>query len=199
MKRTRRRKCLCCGELFRPDARNLRHQRHCAKPACRKASKAASQCRWLAKAANRDYFQGAINVARVQAWRAAHPGDWRRPGATAATALQEDSSAQDIETHSNSEFFAPAALQEVLASQPTVLIGLIAHLTDSALQEDIARASRRLLQLGQDILQGRASHDDQTRAIGAAATADSGAVKLAQQTHRTYCHRATSRLYRINP
>ena len=29
MKRARRRKCLCCGELFRPDARNLRHQRHC--------------------------------------------------------------------------------------------------------------------------------------------------------------------------
>ena len=177
MKRTRSRKCLCCGELFRPDARNLRHQRHCAKPACRKASKAASQCRWLARAANRDYFQGAINVARVQAWRAAHPGYWRRPG---VKALQEDSSAQDIEISSNSEFFAPAALQEVLAAQPTVLIGLIAHLTDSALQEDIARASRRLLQLGQDILQGRASHDHQTRVVDAAATPDSGAVQLAR-------------------
>ncbi|MFN0302698.1 MAG: hypothetical protein ACKVQU_20375 [Burkholderiales bacterium] len=48
MKRARSRKCLCCGELFPPDARTLRHQRHGAKPACRKASKAASQCRWLA-------------------------------------------------------------------------------------------------------------------------------------------------------
>ena len=76
MKRARRRKCLCCGELFRPDARNLRHQRHCPKPACRKASKAASQRRWLSTSDNRDYFRGAINVARVQAWRAAHPGLW---------------------------------------------------------------------------------------------------------------------------
>ena len=180
MKRARRRKCLCCEELFRADPRNLRHQRHCPKPACRKQSKAASQRRWLAKEENRDYFRGAINVARVQAWRAAHPGYWRRPGAKPAPALQEDSSAQGIETHGDSEFFAPAALQEVLAAQPTVLIGLIAHLTDSALQEDIAKASRRLLQLGHDILRGRTSHDDQARVGWAAGAPDSGAVQLAR-------------------
>jgi len=102
MKCVRRRKCLCCGELFRADPRNRRHQRHCGKAACRKASKAASQRRWLAKAENRDYFQGAINVARVQAWRAAHPGYWRRARAGTAPALQEDSSTQGIETHSDS-------------------------------------------------------------------------------------------------
>jgi hypothetical protein len=180
MKRARRRKCLCCGELFRPDARNLRHQRHCPKPACRKASKAASQRRWVVKSENHDYFRGAINVARVQAWRAAHPGYWRRPGVKPATALQEDYSAQGVETHSETDYFAPAALQEVLAAQPTVLIGLIAHLTDSALQEDIARASRRLLQLGQDILQGRAGHDDQTGTGARAGASDSGAVQLAR-------------------
>src|SRR3990170_4513258 len=191
MKRARRRKCLCCGELFRPDARNLRHQRHCPKPTCRKASKAGSQRRWLAKSENRDYFHGAINVARVRAWRAAHPGYWRRPGAKPTTALQEDSSAQRIETHSDSDFFAPAALQEVLAAQPTVLIGLIAHLTDSALQEDIARASRRLLQLGHDILQGRGAHDDQARAGARAGAPDSGAVQLARpSTGARSAHRA---------
>ena len=190
MKHARRRKCLCCGELFRPDPRNRRHQRHCGEAACRKASKAASQRRWLAKSENRDYFQGAINVARVQAWRAAHPGYWRRPRAQPATALQEDCSTQGIETHSDSDFFAPAALQEALAAQPTVLIGLIAHLTDSALQEDIAKASRRLLQLGHDILRGRASHDDQASAGWAAGAPDSGAVQLARSppgarpTHR---------------
>jgi len=190
MKRARRGKCLCCGELFRPDARNLRHQRHCAKPACRKASKAASQRRWLAKTANRDYFRGAINVARVQAWRAAHPGYGRRTGVRPSPALQDHSLAQGLETHSDSDFFAAAALQEVLSAQPTVLIGLIAHLTDSALQEDIARTSRRLLQLGQDILQGRAAHDDQTRAGGQPPAPNSGAVQLARpapgarSTHR---------------
>ena len=61
MTRARRRKCLCCGELFRADPRNLRHQRHCGDAACRKASKAASQRRWLAKSENHDYFRGAID------------------------------------------------------------------------------------------------------------------------------------------
>jgi len=51
MKRGTRRKCLCCGSLFRPDPRNRRHQRYCSQPACRKASKAASQRRWLSKPA----------------------------------------------------------------------------------------------------------------------------------------------------
>ena len=68
MNKHRRRKCLHCRELFRPDPRNLRHQRYCRKPECRKASKAASQGRWLAKAQNRDYFRGAENTRRVQEW-----------------------------------------------------------------------------------------------------------------------------------
>jgi hypothetical protein len=66
MNKHRRRTCLHCRELFRPDPRNLRHQRYCSKPQCRKASKAASQRRWLAKAQNRDYFRGAANVERVR-------------------------------------------------------------------------------------------------------------------------------------
>ena len=62
MNKHRRRKCSHCRELFRPDPRNLRHQRYCSKPQCRKASKAACQRRWLAKAQNRDYFRGPANV-----------------------------------------------------------------------------------------------------------------------------------------
>jgi hypothetical protein len=58
MKHKGQRKCLCCCELFRADPRNLHHQKYCSKAACRKASKAASQRRWLAKAENRDYFRG---------------------------------------------------------------------------------------------------------------------------------------------
>ena len=154
MKQHRQRKCRHCGELFRPDPRNLRHQRYCGKAACRKASKAASQRRWLAKAQNRDYFRGAANVERVRAWRAAHPGYWRRPGTQSAPALQEDSSAQPIETHEKSPTLAELALQDLLCAQPVVLIGLIANLTGTVLQEDIARTARRLRQLGQDIVTG---------------------------------------------
>jgi hypothetical protein len=39
-----------------------------------------------------------------------------------------------------------------------VLLGLIAHLIDSTLQDDIAATRQRLLQLGQDIL-GREVRD----------------------------------------
>ena len=78
MARGERRKCKCCLKLFRPDPRNHRHQRYCSAPACRAASKASSQARWLAAPGNQDYFRGPVNVARVQAWRSRHPGYWRR-------------------------------------------------------------------------------------------------------------------------
>lgn len=97
MKRYRKRKCRHCRELFHPDARNLRHQHYCSKPACRKASKASSQRRWLGKAQNRDYFRGAANVQRVRAWRAAHRAYWKRADRQRPLALQEDSLTQSIE------------------------------------------------------------------------------------------------------
>jgi hypothetical protein len=43
-------------------------------------------------------------------------------------------------------------LQEILISQPAVLIGLIAHIVGTPLQDDIVRTTDRLLRLGQDIL-----------------------------------------------
>ncbi len=154
MKRDRRRKCRHCWDLFRPDPRNLRHQRYCSKPACRKASKAASQHRWLSKPENRDYFRGAENVQRVRAWRAAHPGYWRHSDAQRGLVLQEDSLAQLIESKREPPTLAGSELQDLLCAQPFVLIGLIANLTGTALQEDIAQTGRRLQQLGQDILNG---------------------------------------------
>ncbi len=66
MKRTRTRKCLCCGELFEPDARNAKRQKCCRKKACRATLKAARQQRWLGKPENRDYFRGVEHVERVR-------------------------------------------------------------------------------------------------------------------------------------
>lgn len=71
-------KCLHCGVFFRPDARNRRRQRYCHRGPCKQASKAASQRAWRRKPGNADYFKGSAHVARVQAWRQAHPGYWRR-------------------------------------------------------------------------------------------------------------------------
>ena len=151
MARGERRKCTCCLKLFRPDPRNRRHQRYCSAPACRAASKAASQARWLATPENQDYFRGPVNVARVQAWRSRHPGYWRK-GRRVGSALQDLSMAQPIGSASERATAAGSPLQEILMAQPAVLIGLIAHIVGTPLQDDIVRTTGRLLRLGQDIL-----------------------------------------------
>ena len=129
MTKRRRHKCLNCRRLLRPDPRNVRHQRYCSEPACRKASKMASQARWLAKAQNRNYFQGPVHVARVTAWRAANPGYARR----GRRALQEDSSTQVVDRPEKTGSLTTAALQEDSYAQALVLTGLIASLTGTAL------------------------------------------------------------------
>jgi hypothetical protein len=146
-----RRKCPHCKSLFKPDPRNRRHQRYCSAPACRAASKAASQACWLAKPENQHYFRGPVHVSRVQAWRRCHPGYARRAEKGRAP-LQDLCLAQDTESESENSKIASSPLQEIIAAQPAVLIGLIAHFVGGPLQEDIAPAARRLLQLGQDIL-----------------------------------------------
>jgi hypothetical protein len=95
-----------------------------------------------------------MNVQRVRGWRAAHPGYWKRTGLQTEVALQEDSMTQATETNKKSANLVDHALQDLLFDQPVVLIGLIANLTGTALQEDIAQTGRRLQQLGQDILSG---------------------------------------------
>jgi hypothetical protein len=171
----KRSKCANCRQPFRADARNAWHQRYCNEPACRAASKVASQRRWLAKPENRDYFRGPEHVVRVRAWREAHagygaraasasvagvmPSESQRVGIEGAT-LQDLVTAQVVDLPAKSDLpvvpKAPlaAALQDLLTQQPIVLIGLLAHLSDSTLQDDIALAGRRLLQLGHDVLGG---------------------------------------------
>ena len=146
-----RRKCRCCLRLFRPDPRNRRHQRYCSAPDCRAASKATSQARWLAKPENADYFRGPVNVARVKAWRLHHPGYWHKRRCV-GPALQDLSRAQPIDSAIKTGDIACSPLQEILAAQPAVLIGLIAHIVGTPLQDEIFRTTDRLLRLGQDIL-----------------------------------------------
>ena len=148
----KRKRCKHCKRLFIPDPRNAKRQRYCPMPACRKASKAASQKKWLQKPANQDYFQGPANVQRVQQWRKVNPGYWRRKPTLTKNALQDLLNKQPIDLNDNNNEFASTALQDLLILQPAVLIGLIAKLTGFALQDGIALAARRMQQLGNDIL-----------------------------------------------
>ena len=150
--RNKTRKCKHCGRLFLADPRNATRQRYCSKPECRKASKASSQKRWLQKPENQDYFRGPDNVERVQRWRKAHPGYWRRKPKNKPTALQNSLNLQLTENNDNRDDFVSPALQDFLILQPAVFIGLISQLTGYALQEDIAMVARRMQQLGNDIL-----------------------------------------------
>jgi len=153
-----KRKCKHCQTFFAPDPRSATRQRYCAKLACRQASKAASQHRWLHKPGNRDYFTGPIHVERVRQWRRAHPGYWRRQSARTPRALPEDLTPQEPQTQPLAGALTPYALQDAFFMQPAVVVGLIAHLTGLTLQEDIATTARRLQQLGRDILGGQ-PHD----------------------------------------
>ncbi len=63
------RKCLSCGSFFHPHPRSKGRQRYCSETTCQKASKAASQKKWLSKPHNQHYFIGPDNVERVRQWR----------------------------------------------------------------------------------------------------------------------------------
>jgi len=159
MRRPRtQRQCKHCRTFFAPDPRNVKRQRYCAQPACRQASKAASQRRWLQQPGNRDDFTGPTQVERVRQWRQAHPGYWRRQGTRPPHALQEDLTPQALQTQALKGALAPYALQDAFFTQPAVVVGLIAHFTGLTLQEDIATTARRLQQLGRDILCGPPHH-----------------------------------------
>ena len=151
IRRARKCKCLNCSELFPPDHRNAQRQKYCSKKECRKASKANSQRKWLRRPENRNYFRGPENVQRVRGWRKDTPGYWRKSSVRRNT-LQDRLTEKCTEKQTVTGPLKIHALQDSLSAQHTVLIGLIAHLTGNALQDDIAITTRRLQQLGSDIL-----------------------------------------------
>ena len=179
----KRKKCRHCKSLFIPDARNAKRQEYCEKPPCRKASKAASQQRWLQKPENRDYFRAPVHVKRVQQWRKTHPGYWRRKPTTKSNALQDPLNSQVSVNKADSTQIVNDALQDLLIAQPFVLIGLIANITGFALQDDIAMVLRRMQQLGSDIINPNSKggrHGAKTSALSPAQTKSPQTVQLAR-------------------
>lgn len=170
MARKGERKCLCCGRLFVPDRRSRTRQRFCVTARCQRASKAASQASWLSRPANRGYFRDPVHLERVRQWRAAHPGYAQR-GRRARLALQDPLLAQVVEPTQESVDRGVPALQDFWNAPAPVLAGLIAHLFELTLQDDMAATARHLVQRGQDLILRRADQDDHTRGAPAPASA----------------------------
>jgi hypothetical protein len=170
--------------LFVPDRRNWWHQKFCSKPDCRKASKAESQRRWLSKPGNWDVVRGSANVERVRQWRAKNPGYWKRPAKTSRT-LQEVVPAQAPDRQQLTETTSSPPLQDFVALQDPLVVGLIAHLVDSPLQEVVEQAALRLLQKGRNILdmrsrmksKGNTDANQETSAVPSPASQGSPAVQ----------------------
>jgi hypothetical protein len=151
-----RRKCRCCSRFFFPDYRNPQRQHYCQEPPCRRASKAASQKRWLRKPANRNYFRDAQNVARVQQWRKAHPGYWRKkPEKTARSEPSQPIADQGFspgQTSCNVPASPLSTLQDFCLAKDPAFIGLISMVTGRTLPEDIAATARCVIDQGRNIL-----------------------------------------------
>ncbi len=155
MKIIKKIRCRHCRRMFEPDYRNHGRQKYCDKAKCRKASKAASQKKWLGKPENKDHFKGPDHVARVKEWRGNNPGYSKRLGPgkdKKGIALQDLLAVQHVEITSDINDFDVKALQDSLNRQHLVIVGLISQFTGYSLQDDIAAILIRMQQSGQDIL-----------------------------------------------
>lgn len=149
------RKCRHCREFFIPDPRNRRHQDYCGQPACRGASKAASQRKWESKPENRDYNRSAEKATKVRDWQAGHPGYWKGRRSKKAVLpdvlIAEGKAGQEVIKQDGA-----GVLPDVWRGQSPVVIGLIAQMTGSVLPEDIAVVTGRLIARGQALMGARA-------------------------------------------
>lgn len=151
----RKRKCIHCNELFVPDYRNVRHQRYCSKDDCVKASKAASQNKWLSSSKGDGYFNDPYHIQRVREWRMRNPRKSKQKSQKRPYVLQDVLTSQSAV---NQRLNPKSALQELCTMQPLLLIGLIANLTGTVLQDDIEQCAHRFIDSGKDILNQNNNH-----------------------------------------
>jgi len=134
-------KCLCCHHFFKPTPQSKGRQNYCSQPQCKKASKKASQEKWLAKPENKDYFKSPTHVQRVQQWRKFDPvysqGNTQSHAKAIQrikTSLQDTSMTQPTDKQQKTDDLSQDTLQETLIAQVFVLMEVMAHLDANSLQ-----------------------------------------------------------------
>jgi hypothetical protein len=144
-------RCAACGAVFIPDYRAAGRQKYCARPQCQKLRRRESQRRWLAKTGNAAYHSGEEPARRVREWRAANPGYWRRRTAQGDSAAAEPATLESLLAPFALQDACPA-LQDAWSPQVIALVGLIAWVRGTALQNAIAADLREIMFAGHAIL-----------------------------------------------
>lgn len=135
------RNCAHCGHRFLIDPRVRRHHRFCGRPACIKESRRVAQQKYLRKERCRQ-TPDKVDTIRVQEWRAAHPGYWRRKLRIGCYEVRGKLA------YVVREF----ALQDMIDTHFSLVVGLVSYLAKTALQDTIASEIRRLMLLGHDVI-----------------------------------------------
>ena len=98
-----------------------------------------------------DYFRGDEEVRRVQEWRRAHPGYWKKQKSRSQRDQPPDS--QGVSPSRDLVTYLPviSVRYKISASrEDPAFVGLISMVTGSTLQEDIATTARQLLLRGRE-------------------------------------------------
>ena len=141
------RSCRHCQRSYFPDYRNRHHQHYCSLKECQRASKRASQRRWLGKSANRNYFCGSEHVGRVQRWRHSHPHYWKAchgGGECGGQRKRAENLFLSEESRLPEGQVAGGTLQDFCRVRTPLLLRLVSQLERGTLLEDIVRCASSL-------------------------------------------------------
>jgi hypothetical protein len=144
------RNCAHCGQLFIVNPRVGRRHRYCSRKECDRVSRAIARSKWLRKNGGRAYFNKTVSLTRVRAWRQKNPRYWRK-----RSKGQNASKSKFIVSKKLTAILRYVALQDTIDTNLALKIGIISHLTGSALQDTIAKEIRRLMLRGHAILRGK--------------------------------------------
>lgn len=140
--------CTVCHNPFVPSKYSGSRQKVCPDAACRKIAKKQRQSDWQAR--NPEYFRGPENVERVREWRRNHP-DWREKQRAAREARRAKSSPRAKSC--NTPEPGPARLQDLAPdAQTALLVGLVALVSGSVLQDEVHGTLNECLRRGGDFL-----------------------------------------------
>ena len=137
-------KCLHGKEEQKSEPWNRGRPRYCAKEACWRASKTASQRPWLSRPENAGYTsRGSGASERVKRWKEAPWKYWQRgKRCGGGDASQESGAEQSADGKKVAALSVLPALQEICFPQPSLFERPMSVLTDQWSQEDIDKGMR---------------------------------------------------------